>query len=91
MLTVVGDVIEYDGKPFAIITAPLSGWRMDAIDMVRDYDIFLEDVVSEIVSEERSDDKLLFADLLDRAEKEIWLPETYAEWLRQEITDLFKE
>lgn len=32
MLTIVGDVIEYDGKPFAIITAPLSGFRMDAID-----------------------------------------------------------
>jgi hypothetical protein len=35
MLTIVGDVIEYDGKPFAIITMPLSGDKVAAIDYIK--------------------------------------------------------
>ena len=35
MLTIVGDVIEYDGKPFAVITMPLSGVRIEAVKAIK--------------------------------------------------------
>ncbi len=56
MFHVNGDIIEYDGKELAVITAKLSGFRMDAVDAINNYDNFLDERVNQTVKEERIDD-----------------------------------
>lgn len=56
MFNVNGDIIEYDGKPFAVITAGLSGFRMDAVDALNSLDEFHAERVNELAKEERADD-----------------------------------
>lgn len=85
MLTIVGDVIEYDGKPFAIITTPLSGWRLDAIDCVNNYDLFLDEIVEETTEEKACDFRRDAIKIIDDAVETLWLSPEIADHLRDEI------
>jgi len=53
MFQVKGDIIEYDGKPFAVITAPLSGFRMEAVDTLNAHDEYLLERVEELTTRRR--------------------------------------
>jgi len=88
MLTIVGDVIEYDGKPFAIITAPLSGWRLDAIDCVNNHDLFLDGVVEELAEEKACDFRNDAIKIIDSAVETLWLSPEIADHLRDEISGI---
>jgi len=90
MLTVVGDVIEYDGKPFAVITAPLSGWRMDALDCANNYDMFLDSVIDETVDEHLSDIVDAFMEAIEEAESSWTLHTSAADWMRSKVKELLK-
>ena len=89
MLTIVGDTIEYDGKPFAIITAPLCGWRMDAIDCVNNHDDFLGEIVEGVTEEKRADDVNKFRKIINHAVDNYWLNKDIAKHMHNEITAKF--
>ena len=81
MFQVKGDVIEFDGKPFAVITAPISGFRMEAVDALNNYDTFIEERVDFHVAEARADDMREVKDAINNAVDEVWLYEPHAEYL----------
>lgn len=98
MFTVHGDIIYYDGKAFAVITAtPVSagGWVLDARENIdaqagiplTEFDNFYTVFRNEIGDKIESD--------LSKAVEEIWLPEFLVERLKDRISatvlDFFKD
>lgn len=77
MFNVNGDIIEYDGKPFAVIISNKpTGFRMDAVDKLNDFGQFTE--------------KDAVLSMIDAATKEVWLPDSVAEWLRDKTNELYE-
>jgi hypothetical protein len=90
MFHVDGDTILYDGKPFAVITAGLSGFRMEAVDAINHYESFLEQHISDRIDEERADDTKCVLEVVERAETEAWFPGPFVEWLERELRAVLK-
>jgi len=85
MFNVNGDVIEYDGKPFAVITARLSGFRMDAVDALNKLDMFSADDVNDILTELECDLKTSNLKTTEQAQKDAWMPDEWAEYIDDKL------
>lgn len=52
---VIGDVIEFDGQPLAVITSPLNGNRVDAIDALNSAEWLTQGDAENMLVELRAD------------------------------------
>lgn len=55
MFRVIDDTIYYNGQPLAVITMPLCGAKLDAVDDLNERDMYTFDDVSDVVREITSD------------------------------------
>lgn len=81
MFRVDGDIIEYDGKPFAVITMPLCGDKIDAIDALNGQNWLYATEAETMLKETMADVNQSVTILIDNA----WLPGDTAMKLRKSL------
>ncbi len=87
MFRVIGDVIECDGKPFAVVTAPLSGQQLDMIDALNGIGFLTETEYGDALEEIKSDVNRVVSEALTAAKDELWLTEALTETLTERVQD----
>jgi len=94
MFRVIGDVIECDGKPFAVVTAPLSGQQLDAIDALNGIGFLTETEYSDTLHEIKADVNRVASEALTLVKAELWLTdeltETLVERVQESVAAFFK-
>lgn len=95
MFRVIGDVLEYDGKPFAVVTMPLSGQQITAIEALEGIGFISEVEYGELLHDMKKDVNRIVKEALTATQAELWLTgeltETMCERVQKAVTFFFKD
>jgi len=85
MFQVIGDEIYYDGRVLAVITAPLSGWRMDALDAIGLIEHYSAREVADIIREIKAGVNQVVNDALTAADDAVWINDAQHDWIKDAL------
>lgn len=82
MFQVIGDTIYFHGQPLAVITMPLSGLKLEAVDALNQVDYYPGETVEDILKEVKADINHACEDTLTLAMDAVWLNEAQTDWIK---------
>ena len=91
MFQVIGDTIYFHGQPLAVITMPLSGMKIEAIDALNMVNYHPAEDVADIIREVRGDVNQVVNDTLLEAVKAVWINDAQLEWIKSTADKLLNE
>lgn len=85
MFQVIGDILYYHGQPLAVITMPLCGAKLDAIDDLNGRLTYTDDEVSDIVKEITSDVNHVVKETLTDAIDGFWITDQQSDLIIDDL------